>query len=151
MADIFISYLSDDIGKAKLLHEALRRGGWMVWRGSGILHGASIDEENKRELQAAPCVIVLWSRASMNHPLVIAETYHAMGRGTLLPVRLDDVKPPLRLRRIPTESLAGWDGDPSHPGFRKLVEMIRERTGLVPEKSPGGSLVDSQPPAKARK
>lgn len=146
MADIFISYVREDIDKAKLLDDALQREGWAVWRGSGVLHGASLDEENKRELQAARCVIVLWSKASMDQPLVIAETYHAMGRGTLLPVRLDDVKPPLRLRRIRTESLAGWVGDPSHPIFRKLFGVIRERTGLVSATPPGGSLLDRQPP-----
>ncbi len=64
MADIFISYASDDRARVKPLAEALGRKGWSVWWDRKIIAGQAFDQAIERELETARCVVVLWSAHS---------------------------------------------------------------------------------------
>jgi hypothetical protein len=65
MADIFISYASADREIARTLGETLTARGHAAWWDRTIPPGRVFDEVILEALNAAQCVIVLWSQASI--------------------------------------------------------------------------------------
>ena len=65
MADIFISYASEDRNKAEELAETLRTRGWSIWWDRKIPLGKSYDEVIEKALGESKCAIVLWSAVSV--------------------------------------------------------------------------------------
>ena len=61
----FISYAREDRDRAAKLAVALEARGWSVWWDPKIQAGQSFDEIIERELAAADCVVVLWSKHSI--------------------------------------------------------------------------------------
>ena len=66
MADIFISYAREDHACASRMAAALADRGWTVFWDRAIPTGKSFDQVIERELDAARCVVVLWSRHSIS-------------------------------------------------------------------------------------
>jgi hypothetical protein len=86
MADVFISYSREDRECAELLARALSERGWKVWWDRQINVGRSFSETIERELDRARCVVVLWSRNSVQSEWVQNEAAEAAGRKALVPV-----------------------------------------------------------------
>src|SRR5215813_1705769 len=105
MGDIFLSYARADRAAAAHLVEELERHGWSVWWDRDIIAGTNFDQAIEKELEAARCVIVLWSAASVLSDWVRAEAAEAARRQALIPVLIEDVKVPLEFRRLQTLSL----------------------------------------------
>lgn len=63
MADIFISYARADAAHVEPLAQALTEQGWSVWWDRSIIPGSTFDDVIEAELNAARCVIVVWSQA----------------------------------------------------------------------------------------
>ena len=124
MADIFISYSREDRETAKRLAAALETYGWSAWWDTRLKSGEVWDEVIERELQAARSVVVLWSASSVNSRWVRKEARYGETQGALFPALIDDVDIPLTFRDIHAEDLNGWSGDPSHLGFRDLVDAL---------------------------
>ena len=55
---------------------------------------------HRRELAAARCVIVLWSKDSCVSLWVLEEATDGRERGALIPVLIEAVRPPLGFRSI---------------------------------------------------
>jgi hypothetical protein len=125
VADIFISYLREDIEAAEKLAEALEAYGWSVFWDRRIPAGRRFDDFLDEQLHAAHCVIVLWSRGSIHSLWVKDEAAVGRDRGILVPARLDDVLAPFGFRAIQAANLIGWQGDPSEWGFQQLLRDIR--------------------------
>ncbi|MDQ8020244.1 MAG: toll/interleukin-1 receptor domain-containing protein [Moraxellaceae bacterium] len=136
MADVFISYASEDRASAHLLAQALAAQGWSVWWDREIVTGEAFDHAIERELEAAACVVVVWSEHSVASEWVKNEAAAAAERGVLLPLRISDVKLPLEFRRKQTSDLLGWRGEPGHEGFQALCRAITHVTQRQPAARP---------------
>ncbi len=124
MRDIFISYASQDKKKAGLLAEVLEQQGWSVWWDRKIPPGKSFDEVIAEALDAAKCVVVLWSKYSVKSNWVKEEAAMASKRKILIPALIDDVGIPLGFGRIHAAHLVGWQGTATEPNAKELIESI---------------------------
>lgn len=136
MADVFISYASEDRERASKLAGALSGRGWSVWWDRKIVAGQSFDQVIERELETAKSVVVLWSKDSISSEWVKNEAAVAAERGVLVPALIDRVKIPLEFRRKQTVDLVAWEGNSSHGGLQSLYEGISSAIGGIPQPQP---------------
>lgn len=154
MADIFISYARDDRSKAQLLAQAFEQHNWSVWWDTRLQAGEVWDEAIERELNAAKCVVVLWSKTSVARRWVRAEANDGLQRGILFPVLLEHIQPPLASRLVQAESLVGWAGESSHSGLDRLLAAIehflrqQEQRGTATEQKDEESNEPPRPPPR---
>jgi serine/threonine-protein kinase len=127
--DVFVSYKAEDRARLRPLVSALEAEGFTVWWDTHIGGGAHWREDIQEHLDAAKCVIVVWSKRSVGieGDFVRDEANRARKRGAYLPVRLDPVEPPLGFGEVQAISLRGWKGDRSDPRFLTIAEAIRRR------------------------
>ena len=129
MADIFISYAREDRTRVQPLAAALSAHGWTVWWDRQIQAGKSFDQVIAEALAGARCVLAVWSRHSVTSDWVREEADEGRRRGILIPLVIDDVRPPLGFGRIQTIELKQWDGDQSSDAFRTLLSDITALLG----------------------
>ncbi len=86
MSDIFISYSREDKERVSALASALQ--GWSVWWDTEILTGEKFSQVIETELNNARCVIVVWSKQSVDSDWVQAEASEARRRGVLVPITI---------------------------------------------------------------
>ena len=129
MADIFLSASQRDRLWAEQVDRGLVGLGWDVWWGGGLfdLH---LKEDIQAQLNDAKCVVVLWSKHSVQSPRVQAEAADAHHRGILVQATLDGLAPPLELRSVPVVNLAeSWnpvrDDLSSSAAFHQLAAGVR--------------------------
>ena len=135
MSDIFISYARADEARARELASALTRFGWSVWYDRALVPSEEYDERIERELDAARCVIVIWSRASVKSKWVRAEAGAADEQGKLVPIAFDlGVVPPLRFRQLNYAKLSS----PALEPIDETVDLLLTELAAVTEKSPTG-------------
>ena len=134
MTDLFVSYKAEDRARVAPLLHALQADGYSVWWDAEIGGGVQWREEICRHLDAARCVIVVWSKRSVGHDgnFVRDEATRALRRGVYLPVRIDKVDPPLGFGETQAIDLKGWKGDPSDRRYRTTLAAIRDRWGTAP-------------------
>ena len=129
MSDIFISYSRIDRVRVKIMAEAFERQGWSVWWDPEIQPGDIWDEVIEEALDTAKCVVVVWSKNSVKSRWVRVEANSAADRENLIPVKIDDVNPPLRFRMIQIARLVDWDGISCHREFEKVLESVSALAG----------------------
>jgi formylglycine-generating enzyme required for sulfatase activity len=136
MADIFISYASEDRERAKLLAEALKEQGWSVWWDRDLPFGRSFDEVIRTELRAAGCVIALWTESAAESLYVIGEARDALSLKKLISVFLTPSRAelPYDLQAIHGVELFDWNGDTANTEFQRLVSGITTILGQPPQK-----------------
>lgn len=66
MADVFVSYASEDRDRIAPLAHVIESEDLTVWWDRRIGMGARFDREIERELDAAKCVVVVWSEHSVD-------------------------------------------------------------------------------------
>jgi hypothetical protein len=138
MSDIFLSYASEDLPRVGILIRALERHGWSVWWDRTILPGRTFDQVIEEALDAAQCVIVVWSQHSVNSDWVKTEAAEGARRRMLVPVLLDEVRIPLEFRRMQAARLLDWHDTGPHPEFDKVVRAVEEalESGAAPSIRP---------------
>jgi hypothetical protein len=97
---VFISYAREDVAAARSIADRLESQGWSVWWDREIQVGSSFDDVIERELEAARCVVVLWSSHSIRSEWVRAEAAEGRARRILVPVLIEEIRPPLQFRQI---------------------------------------------------
>jgi hypothetical protein len=117
VADIFLSYKSEDRERAKRIEHALTALGWDVFWDEELRAGDEFREVLEEELARARCVVVLWSTRSVKSKWVRDEASRADKRGKLVAVRIDDVDMPLGFGEMQAADLIGWNGDLEASGF----------------------------------
>jgi TIR domain-containing protein/Big-like domain-containing protein len=136
MADIFISYASEDRQRAGQLAELLEAEGWPVWWDRRIPAGRTWRSVLEDALDDARCMIVLWSEHSVKSQWVAEEAEEARRLGkTLVPVLIQRVEPPMGFRAIQAADLIDWDGSRSNPAARMLIADVKSL--LLPRNEPG--------------
>lgn len=140
--DVLISYKSEERAVAERLARALSTR-WQVWWDHELLAGDSYRKVIGQQLAVARCVVVLWSRRSVESDFVLDEAGRALRRGVLIPARIDAVDVPLGFGQHDYADLLDWDGAEDHPGFQELCRSIARRiTGSL---EPTVTAADRQP------
>jgi len=126
-SDVFVSYKREDRTRVAPLVERLRAAGLTVWWDADIPGGASWRPELIRHLDAAKCVVVVWTERSVSNgaDFVIEEAERARQRGVLVPIRLDPVQPPIGFGQIQTLDLSEWPRNRDAAGFGELVGAVQ--------------------------
>lgn len=124
MSQVFISYASEDRPWVESFARALAKQGWSVWWDRQIPTGQTYDNVIWGALQAASCVVVVWSSQSISKEWVREEAGDAKKRNILLPIRIEDVQPPFGFGLRHVQSLVGWHEGDSHPGYDQLLRDI---------------------------
>jgi hypothetical protein len=133
MADIFISYKREDRDRVEPFAHALEGEGFSVWWDADLLIGTSYSASIKTELNQARAVIPVWTMLSVQSDWVQEEATQGKRRGVLLPVRFDNVDPPIGFTMVETADLSSWRaGHRDHQEWLRLLEQVRAKVRSGP-------------------
>ena len=126
MSDVFVSYKAEDRKRVKPLVEALESDGYSVWWDEQIGGGTAWRQSIEAELNAAKCVIVMWSKRSVgpDGAFVQDEATRAQQRHVYVPVLIDKVHLPLGFGETQALPLTGWRGDRSDLRYRAVLAAV---------------------------
>ena len=115
MADIFISYASEDRSRVEPLAKALEDQGWTVFWDRTIPAGKTWRQVIGDALETSRSVIVAWSKTSVDSSWVQEEADRGRERNILIPILIDNVRPPMGFGTIKAADLISWDPTQSSP------------------------------------
>lgn len=124
MSDIFISYKREDQPVARRLADALEKEGWTVWWDPKLRADEHFDDVIEAALKESRCVVVLWSKGSVQSRYVHDEAVYAIEHNKFFPVVIDNVELPFRFRGFQTLDLKNWDGSSASIEFHRFVADI---------------------------
>ncbi|MBY0567768.1 MAG: toll/interleukin-1 receptor domain-containing protein [Hyphomonadaceae bacterium] len=127
MADIFISYASEDRARVRPLAEALMTRGFNVWWDRSLAAGQDYTAIIERELKNAKAVIVVWTQSSASSTFVRDEAGRARDDGRLVPVTLDRIDIPLGFGAFQAEDFTRWNGGSNAPQVLLLEEVLNAK------------------------
>lgn len=128
MADICIIYARPSKRTVAKVH-ALLSGRYEVWWDDDIRFG-DYRGEIERQLSLSKCVVPVWDRISRADGDVLDEAEFSRKRGIpVLPVRIENIDPPLGYRSLHTIDLIGWDGRADDPRFQELLRNVEALLG----------------------
>jgi len=130
MADIFISYKREDRALVRPLVRTLQERGFTVWWDSRIETGENWITCIKRALDAARCIVVLWTPQSVGpdgiylSEVVTAEAEQGRRKNILLPVRMQNGPRPWLHELRNEEDLSNWNNTVDDPALNRLAGRI---------------------------
>ena len=127
MAKLFLSYARGDLATAQRLADTLTAASHEVWWDRQIHGGSRFSKEIDEELGLADAILVLWSRLSCESAWVQDEATEGRDSGRLIPLLLDESKPPLGFRQFHSIDLSGWTGEA--PLLEPVLKAISKITG----------------------
>lgn len=136
MADVFVSYSREDKARAAQIVRLLEDDGWDVFWDQETRAGTLWPKVLEQQIDAARCLVALWTASSIDSRWVRIEAYEALQADKLLPLLLDDVRLPLEFRHTQTIDLRGWSGDRADPRVAQLLADLRalmSAQGVEPE------------------
>jgi hypothetical protein len=127
MHDIFLSYSTKDRERLQPLFQALERQGWSVfWDHRTIDIGDHWNKKINHAIRTSKCVLVVWSKASVDSEWVLEEANIGKQRNVLLPIQIDAVDIPVGFTMRQTGDFVNWNADITDPQFIRLAEKVRE-------------------------
>jgi hypothetical protein len=127
VADVFISYKSEDRDWAEKFDVLIRSAGYSTWWDSSLQPGERYNDRIDRELKAASAVVVIWSERSWISAWVKEEALFARDRDKLLPTRIDAVEVGVPFYSLQTIDFRGWEGASVSPSAQKLLESLKRQ------------------------
>ncbi|MFL6731538.1 MAG: TIR domain-containing protein [Sphingomicrobium sp.] len=143
MAGVFISYAREDAPKAQAIARALEQASFDVWFDQRIHSGSEFSREIEEALRSASAVVVLWSRSSVESAWVRDEAAEGRDSGRLVPVLLDDARPPIGFRQFQTTDLSHWSGRGGRKRLAGVIAAVGAKAGAPsvsaakPARAPG--------------
>ena len=102
MSDIFISYKREEQATARKLANALEGQGWTVWWDPKLRAGERFNDVIEKALKESKCVVVMWSKRSVESQYVKHEANYALKRNKLVPLMIEEVELPFRFEDLHT-------------------------------------------------
>lgn len=138
MADIFVSYASEDRQRVEKIAAALEADGFSVWWDRKLGSGSDFSSDIEQALREAKIALVVWSKASVESHWVKDEAVYARDHAKLCPISLDGTEPPMGFRQIQSADMSAWRGNADDPAFAQLLAALRSKAGAAtaPELSP---------------
>ena len=133
MADIFISYAREDRSRIEPLAKSLEELDWSVFWDRTIPAGKTWRQVIGDALKSARSVIVVWSKTSVESRWVQEESDWGLERNILIPILIDDIRPPLGFAAVQAADLVNWNPAQSSPEFEKLISDISIILGPPPK------------------
>jgi hypothetical protein len=124
MADIFVSYKSEDRERARQVAEALQAEGLDVWWDPSLQAGDDYQDVIDRNLRESRVVVVLWSALSARSRWVRSEATIGDRYGALAPAMIEKCDLPTAFVLVQTADLSNWRGDRNDPAWRDFVADI---------------------------
>lgn len=118
--DVFISYSRADVDVVRRIAEAVAREGFSVWWDADLPPHRAYGDVITEEIGGANAAIVVWSKTAAASEWVRAEADVARNQKKLIQTSIDGVMPPMPFNQIQFASLEDWQGEPDHPGWRKV-------------------------------
>jgi hypothetical protein len=128
MSRISLIYSEKDLAVAEKIARLLEETGLEVWWDRKIPIGRSYSDVFKEAVETADCIIVLWSRSSVEKEWIKAEAEEGLATGKLVPIVIDDVDLPLGFRQIQPVNFVDWDGSRHARAFQSLLSALKELT-----------------------
>ena len=141
MASVFLSYAREDEAKAKALASALARASHDVWWDRHIHGGTEFSGAIEQALAKANVVLVLWSNSSVRSAWVRDEATEGRDSGCLVPVLLEDCRPPMGFRQLQALNLSGWNGKREPRELGELLAAIADKVAEPTASSPAEGMV----------
>jgi TolB-like protein/tetratricopeptide (TPR) repeat protein len=132
MAGVFVSYAREDAAKAKAIAREIGQAGFDVWIDERIGSGSEYSREIERALADASAVVVVWSRNSVDSPWVRDEAAEGRDSGRLVPLLIDECRPPMGFRQFQTTDLSHWSGRRRPKELADVISAIRAKAGAPP-------------------
>ena len=121
--DVFLSYAREDRTTARTVAQRIEAAGWTVFWDQRIVPGRQWERVIEKALSSAKCIVVLWSRASVDSEWVRAEAGDGADRDILVPAMIEDVALPLRFKSRQCADLRSWTSEPS--AIDELLDAVR--------------------------
>ena len=129
MANIFISYSSEDKTIVRKIAALLNKHGWSVWWDRNIPIGQHYDTVIETELKKSDCVLVIWTKRSVESEWVKNEASAAVQKEKYVPLILEELELPLAFHRTEAALMVDWDGSSDHAELELLIEAIKAKVG----------------------
>lgn len=126
MVDVFISYSRRDRQKVALIARAIEAEGYKVWWDAELPPHQSYGDVITAKIGEAKAAIVVWSGDAVQSEWVRAEADMARNQRKLIQTALDQVMPPLPFNQIQFAEIGDWNGEPDHPGWRKVLLSLAD-------------------------
>ncbi len=137
MTDVFISYAREDSAQAERIAKGLEAQGLSVFWDNEIPPGQTWADYIEGKLNQCDVAVVLWSEHSTKSQWVRDEA--RMGRGKLIPAKLDGAEPPFGFGDVKAADLSSWGGDYNHPQWARFANAVTAKArpvGAQPSAAP---------------
>jgi hypothetical protein len=124
VAQVFLSYCHEDLPRVSPLVAALEAEGYSVWWDRALQPGDSFETTIDQEIQAAGCIVVIWSEKSVASQWVKNEALEGLDRKILLPVLLDDVRLPVAFKQHHGVNFKRWPETVDPDEYRRFITAI---------------------------
>lgn len=129
MVDVFISYSRNNRDRVRLLADAVKAIGYVVWWDDELPPHKSYGDVITEKIGKARAAIVCWSAEAAQSEWVRAEADLARNQKKLIQTSYDNVMPPMPFNQIQYASLADWQGQVDHAGWRKVQASLADLCG----------------------